>query len=113
MESILTSVKKLLGVQSDYEHFDTDIIMHINSALVTLHQLGIGPKNGFEITSDFETWNDYCSDLKQVGLVKQYLYLKVRLVFDPPSNSFVVDAINKQISELEWRLNTAAETISI
>ena len=110
MESILTSIKKLLGIQEEYEHFDADIIMHINSALNSLHQLGIGWSNSFQITGKDDVWDDITTDERQVGMVKMYVFYNVRLGFDPPSNAFVVDSINKRLAEIEWRLNVAAET---
>lgn len=110
MESILTSIKKLLGIEEDYEHFDADIVMHINSALNSLHQLGVGYANGFQITGDTETWEDLTSDERQIGMVRMYIFYNVRLGFDPPANAFVVESINKRLAELEWRLNVSAET---
>lgn len=104
-ESILTSIKKLLGITEDYYQFDADIIMHINSVFSTLMQIGIGPKNGFSITGEQETWNDFISDNKKQQSVISYVYLKVRLLFDPPSSSVLVSAINEQIKEFEWRLS--------
>lgn len=105
MDSILTSVKKLLGVGEEYTHFDDDIIMHINSVIFILTQIGIGPVEGFAITSKDQTWDDFLQGRINIESVKSYVYLKVRLLFDPPSNSFLVEAIERQISEYEWRLN--------
>lgn len=110
MESILTSIKKLLGVQEDYDHFDTDIIIHINSALMTLNQLGIGPADGFFVSTDEQTWEDFLGESKKLEAVKSYIYLRVKLLFDPPANGTLVEAMNKQIAEFEWRLNNQAET---
>lgn len=109
MESILTSIKKLLGPEESYDHFDTDIIIHINSALMVLNQLGVGPVEGFSISDKEAVWTDFVPE-KNVEAVKTYVYLKVRLIFDPPQSSFLVAAIEKQITELEWRLNVKAET---
>ena len=109
MESILTSIKKLLGPEESYDHFDTDIIIHINSALMVLNQLGVGPVEGFSISNKEAVWTDFVPE-KNVEAVKTYVYLKVRLIFDPPQSSFLVAAIEKQITELEWRLNVKAET---
>lgn len=105
MESILTSIKKLLGIEKDYEHFDADIIMHINSVFMILTQLGVGPSEGFIIENDTATWSDFLSDTDLVNLsaVKTYVHLKVRLIFDPPSGT-VAESMNKLISELEWRM---------
>lgn len=110
MESILTSIKKLLGITEEYAHFDNDIIMHINSAFMSLQQLGVGPPKGFLITSDEQTWSDFIGDSTKFEAVKIYIYIKVKMVFDPPSNSFVMDALNRQAQEYEWRLNAQAET---
>jgi len=112
MESILTSVKKMLGIVEEYEHFDADLIMHINSVLAILEQLGVGPSEGFSISSKAETWDDYLQDAKKLELVKSYIYAKVRLIFDPPTSSAVTEALNKMISEFEWRITLAAETTS-
>lgn len=109
MESILTSIKKLLGPEESYDHFDTDIIIHINSALMVLNQLGVGPVDGFSISDKEAVWTDFVPE-KNIEAVKTYVYLKVRLIFDPPQSSFLVAAIEKQITELEWRLNVKAET---
>ena len=110
MDSVLTTIKKLLGIEKDYTHFDNDIIMHINSALMTLNQLGVGPESPASITSEMDTWEKTLGDLKNMEAVKTYIYLKVRMVFDPPTSSFVLDAMNKQANELEWRLNVQSET---
>lgn len=110
MESILTSIKKLLGIAEDYEHFDSDIIMHINTVLMILTQLGVGPKEGFSITDKSYTWDDFVDDVTQIEAVKSYVYLKVKLLFDPPLSSAVIESTNRLISELEWRLNVATDT---
>ena len=109
-ESILTSIKKLLGIPEDYEHFDQDIIIHINSVFMILNQLGVGPTEEFTITDKTAVWSDFISDNKKFESVKTYVYMKVRLLFDPPLSSAVMDCINKVINELEWRLNVAAES---
>lgn len=111
MESILTSIKKLLGIPEDYNHFDADLIMHINTVFMTLTQLGVGPSEGFSIEDDTATWDDYISDLNLHG-VKTYIGLKVRLLFDPPGSSTVMESINRQINELEFRLNIEVESTS-
>lgn len=112
MESILTSIKKLLGIAEDYEHFDSDIIIHINSVFMTLNQIGIGPESGFSINDKFKTWNDYVDISTNVDFnaIKTYIYLKVKLLFDPPMSSIVTESINRMISELEFRINLIAET---
>lgn len=108
MESILKSIKKLLGISDDETHFDSDLIMHINSVFVILNQLGVGPSTSFSIQDDVAVWDDFIGDDPNFNDVKTYVYLKVRLLFDPPLNSSVLSAIERQISELEWRLNVSA-----
>ena len=108
MDSILTSIKKLLGIAEECEDFDTDLILHINSVFMILTQMGIGPKEGFSIEDDSATWDDFLLDSKNLDAVKTYVHLKVKLVFDPSASSVVAEAINKMISELEWRLYVAS-----
>nr|DAE42467.1 MAG TPA: hypothetical protein [Caudoviricetes sp.] len=110
MESILTSIKLLLGITEDYEAFDQQIIAHINSVFMILTQLGVGPPDGFMITSKVDTWTEFISDEKKMQLVKSYMHLKVKMLFDPPSSSAVMDSINRMINEFEWRLNSQAES---
>lgn len=110
MESILTSIKKLLGIVEEYEHFDGDVIIHINSVFMTLTQLGVGPSKGFSIKDKSAVWEDFTQGKMNIEAVKTYVYLKVRLVFDPPQSSALIEAIKQQIQELEWRLNVAVET---
>lgn len=109
MESILTSTKKLLGIAEDYTHFDTDLVIHINSVLSTLSQLGAGPSEGFSITGSDETWEDFIGSDPKIQFIKSYVYLKVKLLFDPPLSSSVAEAANRQISELEWRIFVQAD----
>ena len=109
MDSILTSVKKLLGLPEGYEAFDPDIIMHINSVLMILHQRGVGPQKTFAISDATATWSEFCGERTDIEAVKSYTALKVRLLFDPPQSSSVMDAIKSQISELEWRLYTLCD----
>ena len=110
MESILTSIKKLLGPEEEYEDFDTEIIININTAFARLRQLGVGPVKGFYIEDKSKVWSDFIEDETKFHAVKTYIYLKVKLVFDPPTSSALIEAINRQISELEWSLNVEAET---
>ena len=105
MESILSSVKKLLGIEAEYEHFDQEIILIINGALMTLNQIGVGPNEGFLIHDKEATWEDFIGDRTDIEAVKMFVYFKTRLVFDPPQMGYLVDAITKQIEELSWRLN--------
>lgn len=109
MDSILTSVKNALGITKEYTHFDQSIIMHINSVFMILNQLGVGPTEVFTIASDIETWDEFTSDDLNIESVKSYMYLKVGLLFDPPTSSSIMDAKNRMISELEWRLNVVAD----
>ena len=108
-ESILTSVKKLLGIAEEYTQFDTDIIIHINTIFMALQQMGIGPNDGFFITDENDLWTDFMEDSILLNSVKTYMYLRVKLLFDPPLTSSTVDSFNKLISELEFRMNSKAE----
>lgn len=107
--SILNDIKKLLGIAPDYTNFDTDIIININSVFMILNQLGVGPKEGFKITGADETWDNYITDKDDLEAVKTYIWLKVKIVFDPPLNSTVMEAHKQMISEYEWRLNIQSE----
>lgn len=107
--SILNDIKKLLGIEADYDHWDTDIMILINSVFPTLTQLGIGPKGGFNITSADDTWDMFISGRPDLMSIQTYIYDKVRLVFDPPQMGYLVDAINKRCAEFEWRLNVQVE----
>ena len=112
MDSILESVKKMLGLEKEYEAFDPELIIFINMAFSVLTQLGVGPSGGYSITGYDETWGDYIPNddslSKQLEMVKTYVYMKVRLAFDPPNGS-VLESFNKQISELEWRINVTVD----
>lgn len=111
-ESILTSIKKLLGIDAAYMHFDADLIMHINSVFSILTQMGVGPANGFSITGATEVWADFIADKPNCySMLKSYVYLKVRLLFDPPQSSAIMESINRQISEFEWRLFVEADPV--
>lgn len=110
-ESILVSIKKLLGIEEDYTHFDPDLIMHINSVFSILTQIGVGPSNGFSITGKDETWGEFMNNENRFSLVKSYTHLKVKLLFDPPLSSAGIESINRQISEFEWRLSVAADPV--
>ena len=108
MDSILNSVKKLLGITEDYTHFDPDLIMHINSAFFILNQLGVGPETPFTIEDKNDTWDDFVTD-KDTEAIKSYIALRVRLLFDPPSHGSLMSAIQEQIKEYEWRLNVQVD----
>lgn len=108
-ESILNSIKKLLGITEDYKHFDTDIIMHINSVFMILMQLGIGPEDGFSILDDSAVWSDFLSDATWLEAVKSYVHLKVKLIFDPPQSGTLLNAMEKLVSEFEWRCMEEAD----
>lgn len=109
MESILRTIRKMIGPDETYTHYDTDLIIHINSALAVLTQLGVGPSEGFFIQDESATWNDFLGNDPKLEMVKSYVYMKVKLAFDPPSSSAVIDSMNRSISEFEWRTNMAAE----
>jgi hypothetical protein len=103
MNSILTSIKKLLGIAPEHTFFDADLVIHINSVLAVLTQMGIGPAGGFAISDDTAVWKDFLAGDVRLELVKSYVYMKVRLLFDPPINSAAVEAMKGLISEFEWR----------
>lgn len=109
MDSILITIKRLLGIDECCDQFDTEVIIHINSALMVLNQLGVGPPGGFMIASNSEKWTDFLGDNKQIESVKTYIYLKVKLVFDPPQSSAAIESMNQTIKEFEWRLNVAVD----
>jgi hypothetical protein len=108
-ESILKSTKKILGLAESYTAFDLDVATHINTAFSTLNQLGVGPVDGFFISGEEETWSNFDVPANQLHMVKTYVYLRVRVLFDPPQTSFHLTAANEQIKELEWRLNSFRE----
>lgn len=111
MDSILTSIKKLLGISEEQDDFDVDIIIHINSVFANLNQLGVGPPEGFSIEDSSSVWTDFISDEHWFfAFIKTYVYMKVKLVFDPPLNSAVLTSYKESIKEYEWRLNAAADT---
>lgn len=107
-DSILTSVKQYLGLGPGYDHFDGPIIANINTAFRALHQLGVGPNIPFSIRSADETWFDFIPD-ENLNDVRDYVNMRVKLLFDPPQSSFLVELLKDQIKELEWRLNVGAE----
>lgn len=112
--NILRTIKKMIGGDVDSDDFDVDLVVAINSAISTLYQIGIETLNTngdcFAIVTGDETWFDYLGEYKFINMVKEYIYQKVRLAFDPPQNSFLVNAIQDQIKETEWRLKVAVET---
>jgi len=108
-QSILTSIKKILGISESDESFDIDILMHVNSVFSTLNQVGIGPDDGYMIEDSTDTWDAFLGTDKRLSAVKTYIYLRVRLLFDPPATSFATDSMKTQITELEWRLNVQRE----
>lgn len=109
MESILTSIKKLLGIAEEYDHFDADLIMHINSVFSTLTQIGVGPKDGFRIEDETAEWSDFMEGRTDIESVKSYIHNKVKLMFDPPSAGAEMEARKEIIRELEWRLSITAD----
>ena len=108
-DSILNTIKKQLGITEDYTVFDNDLIVHINSVFLTLSQLGVGPDEGFFIEGKTDSWTDYIDEGVLLNSIKTYVYLKVKLLFDPPGSSYAIDAINNIIKELEWRINVQVE----
>lgn len=111
MESVLTSIKKTLGIVEEYTHFDADLIMHINSVLSILNQIGVGPSEGFSIEDKEDAWTDFIPQSPKLEFVKSYVYMKVKLLFDPPISSAAIDSINRLISELEWRILVATDPV--
>lgn len=112
MDSILTSIKKLLGIAEEYEHFDADIIMHINSVFMDLNQLGVGPSEGFVIKDEETIWSDYIVNDTLLQAVKSYMYLRVKILFDSSSmGSATLAAYERQIAQWEWRLIVAVDSI--
>jgi hypothetical protein len=110
--SILISTKKILGLDQSYTAFDQDVLTHINTAFSTLNQLGVGPVQGFFIEDETPTWDDFLDMVDDVmlhNMVKTYVYLRVRLLFDPPQTSYLIEALNQQLKEFEWRLNVERE----
>lgn len=103
MDSILVSIKKLLGIDAAYTAFDVDVIIHINTAFAVLNQLGVGPADGFMIEGEEEIWDDYITD-NNFSMVKTFVYLKVRLAFDPPTSTALIESMNNTLNELTWRL---------
>ena len=112
MDSILTSIKKILGIDEEYENFDPDIIMHINSVFMILRQLGVGPEEGFAIEGEDALWTDFMPSGAMLEGVKSYMYMKVRLLFDPPTTASMFDSMKRLTDEFEWRLNVAAESFA-
>ena len=109
--SILNTIKKLIGFDPLYTHFDLDIIVQINSCFSTLHDLGVGPVEGFFITDDKVTWDEYEISEPYLGMVKTYVYINTKLLFDRPETSYAIQAMTKAASELEWRLHAESEMI--
>lgn len=108
-EKILNTIKKLLGINSDYTVFDTDILIGINSSISVLSQLGVNDSKEFIVDKD-SVWSDYLTSGENLEMIKTYIFYKTKIGFDPPQSSFVLDSIEKQINELEWRINVAVET---
>lgn len=107
--SILNTIKKMLGFEEDYDAFDMDIVININMVFNILNQLGVGPSESFSITGATETWDDYLTDMRKLEMIKTYIYLKVKQIFDPGTSSALNNAIDNQIKELEWRLNVQVD----
>lgn len=108
--SILNDIKKMIGLDENYTVFDQDLIIHINSVFMILTQMGVGPEEGYRITGASNEWSEFTNDDLLMESVKTYIYQKVRLIFDPPQNSALLQAIQSSVKELEWRLNVANDT---
>ena len=109
MESILTSIKNLLGINEECKDFDNEIIPHINTAFLALQQIGVTLSNTFMVTSDSETWEDVFGSIKYIDAIKTYTFIKVKLVFDPPSSSSILESLKQAVDTLEWRINFEVE----
>ena len=103
-ESILKTIKQLIGCPDDFEQFDLDLMIHINSAFAALTQLGVGPKEGYQITDSDNVWSEFEEDTQKSSLIKDYVYIKTRLLFDPPTSGSLMDSLKEQLKEMEWRL---------
>ena len=108
-DSILMTIRKLVCGNPYADHFDTDLLVHINACFSILNQLGVGPENGFIVTDETQSWSSYIADNYILNMVKTYVTLKVKKIFDPPLTSSVLEAMDKEISQLEWRLNVAVD----
>lgn len=111
-ESILITIKKMIGFDKDYDYFDTDLVVQINSCFSTLSDLGVGPEEGFHITGKDEKWSEYIFTPIYMGMIKNYIYIKTKLVFDRPETSYAIESLSKTASELEWRLHMESERIT-
>ena len=110
-DSILMTIRKLVCGKPYADHFDTDLLVHINACFSILNQLGVGPENGFVVTDETQSWSSYIADNYILNMVKTYVTLKVKKIFDPPLTSSVLEAMDKEISQLEWRLNVAVDPV--
>lgn len=112
-ESILKTIKQLIGCPDGFEQFDLDLTIHINSAFATLTQLGVGPKEGYRITGPDNVWSEFEEDAQKSNLIKDYVYIKTRLLFDPPTSSALMDSLKEQLKEMEWRLYIMYYPVSV
>lgn len=110
-DSILMTIRKLVCGNPYADHFDTDLLVHINACFSILNQLGVGPESGFVVTDETQSWSSYVADNRILNMVKTYVTLKVKKIFDPPLTSSVLEAMDKEISQLEWRLNVAVDPV--
>ena len=111
-ESILKTIKQLIGCPDDFEQFDLDLIVHINSAFATLTHLGVGPKEGYRIIGADNVWSEFEDNAQKLSLIKDYVYIKTRLLFDPPTSGSLMDILKEQLKEMEWRLYILYDSIS-
>ena len=111
-ESILKTIKQLIGCPDDFEQFDLDLIVHINSAFATLTHLGVGPKEGYRIIGADNVWSEFEDNAQKLSLIKDYVYIKTRLLFDPPTSGSLMDSLKEQLKEMEWRLYMLYDPIS-
>ena len=108
-DSILMTIRKLVCGDPYADHFDTDLLVHINACFSILNQLGVGPENGFVVADETQSWSSYSDNDRILNIVKTYVTLKVKKIFDPPLTSSVLEAMDKEIKELEWRRNVAVD----
>lgn len=107
--SILNSTKKVLGISEEYTAFDEDILMHINTVFSTLNQLGVGPAEGFQVVDSTAVWSDFLAGDLRLNNIKSYMFMRVKLMFDPPSTSYLITSMQNQIDQLEWRISIQRE----
>lgn len=110
MDNILASIKERIGIAEDDNSFDTDIIDLINSAFADLNDIGVGPSEGFSISDNHDLWDDFSKDVRVLSSVKDFVYLTVKLTFDPPTQTALLTSMENRLKKLEWRLNVKCDS---